>query len=184
VQVAFRPRFQALAASMLASSLALMPFPLQANDLKVDYSEAQQISPCLQTDDATPRVLVDVTGIETSDGQLRVQIYSDKPEDFLVSGKKVLRVDVPTHTGEQKVCVTFPAAGTYSMAVLHDKNANGRADIFSEGFGFSNNPRLLFGPPDHDQTLFAVESGVQEMTVALTYYFQLENKDQKRRKRH
>jgi uncharacterized protein (DUF2141 family) len=92
-------------------------------------------------------------------------------------------VDVPTHEGDQKVCVTFPAAGIYSIAVMHDKNANGKADIFTEGFGFSNNPKLLFGPPDHEDTLFKVEDGVKQMDIALTYYFQLENKDQKRRRR-
>lgn len=172
------------AMSAMGAAAFLVPATLLADSLPVNDSETQQIGPCLKASDAAPRVLVDVTGIEDSEGQLRVQIYSDRPEDFLVSGKKVLRVDVPTRPGGQKVCVTFPSAGTYSMAVLHDKNANGRADIFSEGFGFSNNPRLLFGPPEHDQTLFMVEAGVQEMTVALTYYFQLENKDQKRRKRH
>jgi len=167
-----------------ASALALLSTPLLADNLGNDYSMEDQIASCVAGDQTAPRALVDVSGINSGEGTLRVQIYSDNPEDFLVSGKKVTRVDVPTIEGEQLVCVTFPAAGTYSMAVMHDKNANGKADIFSEGFGFSNNPKLMFGPPEHEETLFSVEPGVKKMDVALTYYFQLENKDQKRRRRH
>lgn len=166
-----------------AAATGLFPGQLMADSLDVAYSMENQIADCLAGDKTAPRVLVDVYGITSGEGTLRVQIYNDNPEDFLVSGKKVTRVDVPTHEGEQKVCVTFPAAGTYSMAVMHDKNANGKADIFTEGFGFSNNPKLAFGPPDHEDTLFKVEDGVKEIDVALTYYFQLENKDQKRRRR-
>ena len=79
--------------------------------------------------------------------------------------------------------MTFPAEGHYAMAVMHDKNSNGRADIFTEGFGFSNNPSLSFGPPEHEEALFEVANGVKQMDVSLTYYFQLDNKDSKRRRR-
>lgn len=167
----------------LAAAFGVLSGPLMADSLDVSYSMDAQIADCLAGDQNAARVLVDVSGIASSEGTLRVQIYNDNPDDFLVSGKKVTRVDVPTIEGEQMVCVTFPAAGTYSMAVMHDKNANGKADIFTEGFGFSNNPKLAFGPPDHEDTLFTVGEGVKTMDVALTYYFQLDNKDQKRRRR-
>lgn len=167
----------------LASALALLSSPLMADSVAVNYSMQDQIAPCLAGDQNAPRVLVDVSGIATDEGTLRVQIYGDDPDDFLVSGKKVTRVDVPTKEGQQSVCVTFPTEGNFAMAVMHDKNANGKADIFSEGFGFSNNPKLSFGPPDHEDTVFKVEAGVKQMDVELTYYFQLENKEQKRRRR-
>ncbi|HXV73531.1 MAG TPA: hypothetical protein VD713_02250, partial [Sphingomonadales bacterium] len=76
-----------------------MPLAATANGLNASYSESQQIGPCVEGNGDAPRVLVDVTGIADSQGQLRVQIYSDRAEDFLVSGKKVLRVDVPTKPG-------------------------------------------------------------------------------------
>lgn len=170
--------------AILTSVLTLLSAPLLADGVEGQYSMEAQIAPCLAGDKNAPRVLVDVNGIATAEGTLRVQIYSDNPDDFLVSGKKVTRVDVPTVEGHQSVCVTFPSAGKFSMAVMHDKNANGKADIFTEGFGFSNNPKLGFGPPDHKDTVFSVDEGVKRMDVELTYYFQLENKDQKRRRRH
>ncbi len=165
------------------TALALSSTALEADSLDLGYSMDEQIQPCVAGEYSVPRALVDVSGIESDEGTLRLQIYSDNPDDFLISGKKVLRVEVPSQPEVQKVCVTFPAAGVYSMAVMHDKNANGRADIFTEGFGFSNNPKLSFGPPDHEETLFKVGNGVKQMDVALMYYFQLENKDSKRRRR-
>lgn len=183
VNSAARLDFCAVASALLSLFIAWDPAPVFGKDLQSSYSEAKQTELCLDKTSDVPRILVEVQGIADDSGQIRVQIYNDQAQDFLVSGKKVLRVDVPTQSGQQKVCVTFPVEGRYAMAVLHDKNANGKVDIFSEGFGFSNNPRLLLAPPDHDKTLFTVGPGVQEMTVLLTYYFQLENKDQKRRKR-
>ena len=178
--------FSKTLSGLIASGAAVLIFittaPL-ANGLDIAYSPDKQISPCVVGDYSTPRVLVDISGIENDEGTLRVQIYNDNPDDFLVSGKKVLRVEIPSQSDEVKVCVTFPAAGTYSMAILHDKNSNGKADIFSEGFGFSNNPKLAFGPPDHEDTLFEVGNGVKQMDIALTYYFQLDSKDSKRRRR-
>lgn len=180
---AFSLNLYTVASALFSLTIVSNPIPVFGKNLQSSYSEAKQTEPCLDKTSNVPRILVEVKGIADDSGQIRVQIYSDQAQDFLVSGKKVLRVDVPTQSGQQKVCVTFPAEGHYAMAVLHDKNANGKVDIFSEGFGFSNNPRLLLSPPDHDKTLFSVVPGVQEMTVLLTYYFQLENKDQKRRKR-
>lgn len=168
---------------LLSSGLIFSATVLQADAVVDTYSVEDQIQPCMAGDLAAPRVLVDISGIESNEGQLRVQVYSDNPEDFLVSGKKVLRVEVPSREQATSVCVTFPEAGIYSLAVLHDKNANGKADIFSEGFGFSNNPKLAFGPPEHEETLFEVEQGVKQMNVALTYYFQLGDKASKRRRR-
>ncbi len=143
----------------------------------------EQVQPCYAKDSTTARALVTISGLDNQEGNIRVQIYSDDPEEFLESGKKLLRVDVPVSALEMQVCVTFPRAGTYAMVVMHDRNANGRADILTEGFGFSRNPRLMFSKPDHDEVAFAVSDGVTEMDVSLNYMFRLENKDRRRRKR-
>jgi len=50
--------------------------------------------------------------------------------------------------------------GTYAMTALHDENANGELDTFlgipREGFAFSNNPRVGFGPPRFDRVRFSI----------------------------
>lgn len=160
-----------------------------ASDLPPDGSvrptvtAEEQVKPCHAEDGAGARALVNVLGLDNEEGNVRVQIYSDDPEEFLENGKKLLRVDVPVSAVDMQVCVTFPAAGTYAMVVMHDRNANGRADILTEGFGFSKNPKLMFSKPDHDEVAFSVAEGVTEMDVSLNYMFRLENKDRRRRKR-
>lgn len=143
----------------------------------------EQIKPCYAKGKAGVHALVNVLGLDNKEGNVRVQIYSDDPEEFLANGKKVLRVDVPVSSLKMQVCVTFPEVGTYAMVVMHDRNANGRADILTEGFGFSRNPKLMFSKPDHDKVAFTVPRGVIEMDVSLNYMFRLENKDRRRRKR-
>lgn len=151
-------------------------------------SMAEQILPCLATapakgDDFGVRALVNVDGIENDEGNIRVQVYGENPDEFLESGKKLLRVDVLASAEDPKVCVTFPEAGTYALVVMHDRNANGRADILTEGFGFSRNPELGFSKPDHEEVAVAFAEGVTELDVALNYMFRLENKERRRRRR-
>ena len=60
-------------------------------------------------------------------------------------------------------------AGRYAVALLHDENANGRADMTllvpREGFGFSRDAAVSFGPPRFGKAAFAV--GEAEVTVPI-----------------
>ena len=64
-------------------------------------------------------------------------------------------------------------SGTYALAVFHDENGNGRLDTFAriprEGFGFSRNPAIRFGPPRFAQARFAVTGGEVRQNVRITY---------------
>ena len=126
-----------------------------------------QLGPCIENSDGKPRVLVKVEKLQGTEGNLRVQIYGDNPDDFLEKGKKLVRIDVPIDHTIMRVCVPLPGLGNYAMLVLHDRNANGKADFLTEGFGFSNNPKLVLAPPDLEETLFAARAGVIELTVSL-----------------
>lgn len=127
---------------------------------------------------------VAVDGLQTSEGRIRAQIYSSDPEEFLEKGKKLVRVDMPLDGSDQPtLCVPLPSPGTYALVVMHDKNSNGRADIFSEGFGFSNNPKLSLGPPDGEEVMFTAAAGVSQHTIDMNYIFGGdEKKKEKRRK--
>ena len=52
--------------------------------------------------------------------------------------------------------------GTYAVTMYHDSNGNGELDtnflrIPKERYGFSNNARGTFGPPDYGECLFEVK---------------------------
>ena len=65
------------------------------------------------------------------------------------------------------------APGSYALAVIHDENGNSRLDTFvgipREGFGFSRNPKIGFGPPRVDAASFAVEGGAVSQQVRMRY---------------
>ncbi len=65
-------------------------------------------------------------------------------------------------------------SGDYAVALFHDENDNGRLDrvagIPTEGVGFSNNPRLIFGPPRFVESSFAVTDLPIDETVRVKYF--------------
>ncbi len=154
-----------------------------SGSVKPTLEMEEQILECVSSNGSKAQIMVKVVGIQGDAGNIRVQVYSDKEEDFLELGKKVTRVDVGARDEEMQVCMTFPNEGTYAIAVLHDRNANGRVDILTEGFGFSNNPSITFSPPDHDETTFSVKNGVGKMEISLMYIFEMEQTERRRRRR-
>jgi uncharacterized protein (DUF2141 family) len=63
--------------------------------------------------------------------------------------------------------------GTYALALIHDENANHKLDtnflgIPKEGFGFSNNPRILFGPPSFEKASLELKED-QVVTIEMRY---------------
>jgi uncharacterized protein (DUF2141 family) len=66
------------------------------------------------------------------------------------------------------------AAGTYALSLVHDENGNGKLDtslaIPKEGFGFSRNPRIMFGPPKFKSAAFAI-NGAAAQSVQMKYMF-------------
>ena len=78
--------------------------------------------------------------------------------------------------GEAATIVFAPVpAGTYAVSVLHDENGNGRADmalmIPKEGFGFSRNPAIAFGPPRFSRASFGVNGASVQQTIRMRYIF-------------
>jgi uncharacterized protein (DUF2141 family) len=116
-------------------------------------------------------VMVHVDGIKDDKGNLRVQLYDDKPDHFLAKGWKLYRQDLPITGDEMDLCVPIPKPGVYAIVVIHDENKNGKFDVFSEGFGFSNNPKVLFGTPSHKDAAFEVKPGVNKIDVDMKYFF-------------
>ncbi|HUB17127.1 MAG TPA: DUF2141 domain-containing protein [Acidobacteriaceae bacterium] len=64
--------------------------------------------------------------------------------------------------------------GRYAAVVIHDENSNMKLDrnflgIPQEGFGFSNNPRVLFSAPSFRSAEVTVACPATQLTVALVY---------------
>lgn len=117
-----------------------------------------------------PAVLVTVAGLKNGSGKVRVQAYGPGARNHLAKGRWAGRVDVPL--GGRRaldVCLPLPAAGTYSVAVRHDANANRKSD-WNDGAGFSRNPRLsLTAKPSFAETAVRVGGEPARIRVVLNY---------------
>ena len=113
-------------------------------------------------------VLVTVRGFKDRKGNLRIELYSDKEDEFIV--ENLGRVEVPTPGGEPTLCLPVPSPGTYTVGVLHDRNENGRLNVFSDGYGFSNNPKLGWSKPDVKKAVISVGPGTSAIIVILNYF--------------
>jgi uncharacterized protein (DUF2141 family) len=73
------------------------------------------------------------------------------------------------------MATTLPA-GTYAASVLHDENNNGEMDtgflgVPLEGYGFTNNPKVMFERPKFDQCVFEVKpEGPMEIRIKIQYW--------------
>ena len=89
------------------------------------------------------------------------------------SKDKFFKSVIVTATGDS-VTVIIPDVppGKYAVAAYADSNQNGKQDknflgVPTEKYGFSNDARAMFGPPDYSEALFEVGSGTATQSIHL-----------------
>jgi uncharacterized protein (DUF2141 family) len=123
---------------------------------------------------ATPigRLELEVAKLRSDKGTLRICVTAD-PQNFpkCVNDTRALRRNLPA-TARATRFEGLPA-GDYAVAVIHDENGNKKLDtalgIPREGFGFSRNPAIGFGPPSFTAARFRVNDGDEEQTIKMRY---------------
>jgi uncharacterized protein (DUF2141 family) len=119
-----------------------------------------------------PAVRVNVAGVKSSSGTMRVQLYHATKQDWLESGRWLYRTEAPAKAGNMSFCMPVPGTGSYAIAIRHDVNGNGDTDIFSDGGAMSNNPSVnIFnlGRPSVKKTAFAVGNEVKTINLQMKY---------------
>jgi len=161
-------RFNALVGmTAVALAGATLAVPLQAQ-----YRQTISDNPAKCVTGAGPAVRVTVRGIKESRGTIRVQSYRATKQDWLEKGRWINRMEAPASAGTMSFCVPLPSAGSYGIAVRHDRNGNGKTDIFTDGGAMSNNPSInIFnlGKPDFRKVAFAVGNGVETISITMRY---------------
>ncbi len=120
-----------------------------------------------------PAVRVTVSGVKSSAGKVRVQVYRGTKADWLESGRWLNRIEVPARKGTMTFCMPVPASGSYAIAARHDANGNGKTDIREDGGAMSRNPSInIFnlGKPSVSKTRFETGSGVSRISVQMKYF--------------
>lgn len=132
-------------------------------------------APLLIGADAPGGVLnVEVSGLRSARGTLLLCL-SANPRFFPDCGKDpgARTIKVPASRAAGLVFRDLEARD-YALSVMHDENNNGRLDttlgIPREGFGFSRNPVVRFGPPRFRDVRFAVSGGSSNLPVRMKYF--------------
>lgn len=110
--------------------------------------------------------------LKGSKGSIKYLIF--KGENGFPDGpeKSFLQGSLPATKALEGVTLKLPD-GIYAVSVIHDENDNGKLDtnilgIPKEGFGFSNNPRIFFGPPSFEKASFDSKD-LKEIKIKLKY---------------
>jgi len=111
--------------------------------------------------------------IKGNKGQIALAIFNSSvgfPDD---NSKAFLRLFISL-TDAADLKIDLPE-GKYAIALFQDINSNQKLDtnaigIPKEPFGFSNNPKLLFGPPSFSKAQFKMTNENHEINLVLKEY--------------
>jgi len=115
---------------------------------------------------------IEMTGLRSAKGVVRLCLVRD-PTDFpdCREGKGALKRTLPATN--PRIRLEGLPAGDYAIAVIHDANGNAKLDtmlgIPREGFGFSRNPAIRFGPPRYKDARFTLGADAQMQQVRIRY---------------
>ena len=120
------------------------------------------------------RLYVDVENVRAAQGLIAVTLYADDSSRFLARRGSLYVGRVQARAPATRVCIHLPGTGTWALAVYHDADGNRRFNrnavgMPAEGFGFSNNPRVLFGIPAFRSVRLNVPRSGMSTRVRLRY---------------
>lgn len=118
---------------------------------------------------------VEISGIKTDKGVIQLSVYCDQKT---FTEETPFRVYNFFKTGlvDGKIKVTIPdlTIGTYGIALIDDKNENGRMDyhffIPCEGFGFSNYYFMGSRKPDFESFAFPFSEDNTTIKIQVQYF--------------
>lgn len=128
-------------------------------------------SPVAYATELTVRVL----GLESREGAILYAVFDDHrafPADY---DSAVTNGYLDLSQVKEEVSITIPLdPGRYAVALIHDQNGNseldvGAFDIPVEGYGFSNNPSAMGGPPSFNDSALDIAAEDVIVEVLLQY---------------
>jgi uncharacterized protein (DUF2141 family) len=133
-------------------------------------------SPALahQTPAATTcTLIVHIDGFRNQKGDAGLSLFNSA-DGWPENNDKSLQHGPHPFTGTSTTITLQVLPGRYAVVALHDENNNHKLDrnmfgIPKEGFGFSNNPKVLLSAPSFDTAAIPVACPTTETTIHLIY---------------
>ena len=139
-------------------------------------STAPPAEPLAPVPEGSGTLVLEIAGLRDARGQVHASLFVSEtgfPRDTTAVFRSVT-LDLASKEG---VTLRFEDLrfGYYAVAVLHDKNSNGEMDtgllgVPSEGFGFSNNPRMGFGAPSFESCRFRFDQQEVVLPIEILHF--------------
>ncbi|MCW1382109.1 DUF2141 domain-containing protein [Novosphingobium sp. KCTC 2891] len=118
-------------------------------------------------------VLVEVDGLRSAKGLVQACLTADRATfPNCQKDPAALHLSVAAKNGETLVFHDV-LPGRYAIALFHDENANGRMDkmmmIPKEGYGFSRDAPVRFGPPSFGAAAFTLGETQLRTAIRVRY---------------
>ena len=111
-----------------------------------------------------------ISGLKNNKGDVRIGLFNSE-ESYKGKKEKFKGAIIEIRNKKVKWEVKNIPLGNYAIKTFHDENQDDDVDtklgIPSEGFGFSNNPSILFGPPSYKKAKFIFNSDSMKIEIKL-----------------
>lgn len=119
-------------------------------------------------------IVIHFENLKSNQGNVIVKLYDSKslkyPDTKSAIAIKTVKIK------DQKATITFDNLpyGRYAFTTFHDENSNGVMDanmihIPTEGYAFSNNLKIMFGPPSFEKASFELKKESLNIDVKMSY---------------
>jgi uncharacterized protein (DUF2141 family) len=124
-----------------------------------------------------PALDIEVEGLKDRTGMLVAELYPaneadflDDAEDLVKRGKTFRRVAIPTSSvGAPRLCVIAPAAGTYALIVIHNRDGKDKFSISKDGVALPAARSIGRSRPKVQQAMIFVGKSPGSVAVRMQY---------------
>jgi uncharacterized protein (DUF2141 family) len=112
-------------------------------------------------------ITIEINDLRNCNGQILLEFTNDKGEKISGIAQKIV-------DNKCMIVLNNLNPGKYAFKYFHDENKNEKLDVKwmgipKEGYGFSNNAKGTFGPPQFDKTIFEIKENT--VIKCVTKYF-------------
>ena len=120
-------------------------------------------------------LIIDVDGLRNRKGQVCLSVFAASTGFPSKTTNAVQSQCMKITDATVRMTLRQLQPGNYAVAVLHDANNDRRANrnflgIPKEGFGFSQNPAIRFGPPKFGASAFPVIGSSTNIQIHIKYF--------------
>jgi len=129
------------------------------------FSIVIAISGIVSAQDRIFTIELEITALRNDEGKVAIQLLNE-------SEAVVKELYAEISGGKCKVTFGSLSPGHYALQYYHDENNNGEMDtglfgIPKEGYGFSNNARGKYGPPEFKEWLFVLDKDLEMELITI-----------------